>query len=95
MSAIEDNIIKDIKNLLNVNTDKIIIDIRTLFKSDEKDHYELARICNAFSSNCIEHYNEDDKNKTLKNILTKLWSNPKFEKFNNILIRLDHILVKW
>ena len=37
MSAIEDNIIKDIKNLLNVNTDKIIRDIRTLFESDEKD----------------------------------------------------------
>lgn len=37
MSAIEDNIIKDIKNLLNVNTDKIIRDIKTLFESDEKD----------------------------------------------------------
>lgn len=53
MNAIEDNIIKDIKNLFrlkrknNVIEDTTIRDIRTLFESVEEDCYEPVRTENA------------------------------------------------
>ena len=71
----EDNLIVDIRNLFrskikdNVindkRLDKIIIDIITLFETEQKSYYEPARIGNAFSRNCIEYESNGDKEKTL------------------------------
>ena len=44
---------------------KVIRDIRTLFKPDEEDYYELIRINNVFDDNFIECESDVDKDKTL------------------------------
>ena len=60
-NIVEDNIIKDTRNLFRLKKekennikDKIIRNIRTLFESDEEDCYEPRRIGNAFRCNYIE-----------------------------------------
>ena len=83
MKAIEDNIIKDIKNLFrlkrknNVIEDTTIRDKRTLFESVEEDYHEPVRIGNAFSNSCIEY-----EGKVIK---------IKHYQLTNILVRLDQI----
>ena len=71
-NIVEDNIIKDTRNLFRLKKekennikDKIIRNIRTLFESDEEDCYEPRRICNAFRCNYIEYESNGDQNKTL------------------------------
>ena len=80
---IEDNIIKDIRNLFkskgkdNPIKDKVLRDIRTLFESDEDDYYKPIRSGNAFSSNYSEY----------KVMLIRI----NLCLLQNILTRLDHI----
>ena len=69
-NTIEDNIIKDIRNLFkleknNAIKDKIITDIRTLFESEKEDYYEPVRSGNAFSNSSIKYESNSDKNKML------------------------------
>ena len=45
--------------------DKVLRDIKTLYKSDEEDYYKPIRTGNAFSSNYIEYGNYRYKDKTL------------------------------
>ena len=44
---------------------KVIRDIRTLFKPDEDDYYELIRMNNVFDDSIIEYESNVDKDKTL------------------------------
>ena len=63
------NIIKSIRNLLKLKKeneaikDRIIRDIRTLFKQD--DYYKPTTVCNFWNNNYIEYESNSDRNKNL------------------------------
>ena len=66
--AIEDNIIKNIRNLSTKNdaiTKKIIREIHILFKPGNEDYYEPVWIGNALNNNYIDYESNSDRKKTL------------------------------
>ena len=66
----EDNIIKSISNLFKLKKeyesikDRIITDIRTLFKQED-DYYKPIRVGNFWNNNYVEHESSGDRNENL------------------------------
>ena len=48
--------------------DKIIGDIRSLFKQDEEDYYQPKRVINFWNNNYIEYQSNGDKNRNLSDL---------------------------
>ena len=76
--AIEENIIKDVRNLSRLKKEnktikeRIIRNIRNLSEHDEEDYYKAIRVGNFWSNNHIEYESNGHRIKTLKNILIRL-----------------------
>ena len=72
IKKIENNIIKDIRNLFRLKKDKetiknrVIRDIRNFSEHDEEDYYKAVRVGNFRSNNYIEYESNADRNKTLE-----------------------------
>ena len=70
-NAIEDNIIKNIRNLSRLKKTKNnairkkIRDMHILFKPDNEDYYESVWIGNAFNNNYIEYESKGDRNNNI------------------------------
>ena len=68
---LEDNIIKDVRNLFRLKKenegikDRILRDIRNLFEQEKEDYYKPVRAGNFWSRNDIEYESNRDRNKTL------------------------------
>ena len=65
----EDNAIKSIRNRFKLKKeneaikDRIIRDIRTLFKQED-DYYKPIKVCNFWNNNYIEYESSGDRNKS-------------------------------
>ena len=85
------DIIKLIRNLFKLKKeseeikDRIIRDIKTLYKKEEKDYYKPMMVGNFWNSNYIEYESNGDKN---KNQSVKEYSNKIILYFRDIIINL-------
>ena len=84
MKKIEENIIRDVRNLFRLKKeneaikDRIIRDIRNLFEHEEEDYYKPVRAGNFWSNNYIQYESNGDRNKPLiEEYLNKFRSNIK------------------
>ena len=73
----EENIIKSIKSLFKLKKeregikDRIIRDIRTLFKQED-DYYKPSRVGGFWNNNYIEYESSGDRNLSVKEYLDKV-----------------------